>query len=258
MASYGRRQLQWAAAQLAQGRPTVVFTHYPLAESVMNEAPGLRWPDLVSLLSAHTNVKLVGGCCAVCAQGLSSARLAEAHVGCCVGRSTRLRGPVSGWEADCKILQVACLCGMERVAAAGGRWPVAGGWLQLLSWPARRSLTTYLSRGFHGPFPPQAISGHLHKGYDWQGLYPFPHFTLPATRFDADNFLLLDLRSDGTYRHVCAHVCGYVCSMGNNFSFSHEHPAGAPSAVRGAYFRQQAQGRRQRGLRGALPGCLAS
>lgn len=61
MASFGRRQLQWAARQLAEGAPTVVFLHYPLPETVVGEAPGLRWPDLVSLLSAHSNVKLVRG-----------------------------------------------------------------------------------------------------------------------------------------------------------------------------------------------------
>ncbi|GAB4823097.1 hypothetical protein N2152v2_010143 [Parachlorella kessleri] len=102
MSSYGKRQLEWTARKLRAGRPTVVFFHFPLPSSAANEAPGARWPDLASLLAAHSNVKL-------------------------------------------------------------------------------------------------AVSGHFHKGYDWQGLYPFPHITLPAVRFDSDNFLLLELRKDGTY-----------------------------------------------------------
>ncbi len=59
LASYGGRQLQWAARQLSAGRPTVVFLHFPLPLAAVNEAPDLRWPDVVSLLSAHSNIKLV-------------------------------------------------------------------------------------------------------------------------------------------------------------------------------------------------------
>lgn len=59
LSSYGERQLRWAARQLAHGKHTVVVVHYPLPTSVQNEAPHLEHPDLVSLLSAHKNVKLV-------------------------------------------------------------------------------------------------------------------------------------------------------------------------------------------------------
>lgn len=61
----------------------------------------------------------------------------------------------------------------------------------------------------------QVLSGHLHKGYDWEGLYPFPHLTLPATRFDADNFLLLDLYRDGSFRYVVTWRWGRRCGAGH-------------------------------------------
>lgn len=46
------------------------------------------------------------------------------------------------------------------------------------------------------------LSGHFHKGFDWQDLYPFPHLTLPAIRYDPANFFLLELHPDGSFRMV--------------------------------------------------------
>ncbi|GAB4821960.1 hypothetical protein N2152v2_009006 [Parachlorella kessleri] len=43
------------------------------------------------------------------------------------------------------------------------------------------------------------LTGHYHKGVDWEDLYPFPALTLPALRYTDDNFFLLDLKSDGSY-----------------------------------------------------------
>ena len=38
------------------------------------------------------------------------------------------------------------------------------------------------------------------QGYDWGDLYPFPLRTLPALRYSAANFFLLDLHPNGTFR----------------------------------------------------------
>lgn len=38
------------------------------------------------------------------------------------------------------------------------------------------------------------------QGFDWEGLYPFPHLTLPAIRYDASNFFMLELRPNGSFR----------------------------------------------------------
>lgn len=46
------------------------------------------------------------------------------------------------------------------------------------------------------------LSGHFHKGTDWEDLYPFPTLTLPAVRYSPQNFFVMDLASDGTYSIV--------------------------------------------------------
>ncbi|GAB4824110.1 hypothetical protein N2152v2_011156 [Parachlorella kessleri] len=46
------------------------------------------------------------------------------------------------------------------------------------------------------------ISGHFHKGFDWGDLYPFPHITLPAVRYDEQNFFILELEPQGTFRQA--------------------------------------------------------
>ncbi|KAI3430463.1 hypothetical protein D9Q98_005058 [Chlorella vulgaris] len=43
------------------------------------------------------------------------------------------------------------------------------------------------------------LSGHNHKGVDWQDLYPFPALTLPSTRYNPQNFLILDLLPNGSH-----------------------------------------------------------
>ena len=56
--SFGAAQLEWARAQLEEGLPTVVLTHYPSLVQEREEAEGLAHPDLPSLLDAYENVKL--------------------------------------------------------------------------------------------------------------------------------------------------------------------------------------------------------
>ncbi|PSC72992.1 metallophosphoesterase [Micractinium conductrix] len=103
LSSYGEEQLRWLDGQLAEGRPTVVVTHFPLTTSVLGEVETRhRWRDLASVLSAHSNVRL-------------------------------------------------------------------------------------------------ALSGHFHKGFDWQGLYPFPAAVLPAIRYNPQSFQVLDLLPDGSW-----------------------------------------------------------
>lgn len=46
------------------------------------------------------------------------------------------------------------------------------------------------------------LSGHCHKGIDWQDLYAFPAFTVPSTRYSAQNFRILDLHPDGSFDTV--------------------------------------------------------
>mmetsp|Transcript_34780 Transcript_34780/g.77337 ORF Transcript_34780/g.77337 Transcript_34780/m.77337 type:complete len:494 (+) Transcript_34780:69-1550(+) len=100
--SFGPQQLQWLHTQLAAGEPTLVFVHHPLSVAVRGEAPGMLWPDLITVLMRHQHV---------------------------------VRG---------------------------------------------------------------VFTGHYHRGLDWGSAYPFPVRTLPSTRFDPDNFFLLELQSDGS------------------------------------------------------------
>ncbi|KAL4422745.1 hypothetical protein ABPG75_008942 [Micractinium tetrahymenae] len=102
LSSYGGEQLRWLEGQLAEGKPTIVMTHFPLPTSLLNEehSPG-RPPDLRAVLSRHSNVKLL-------------------------------------------------------------------------------------------------LTGHFHKGVSWEGLYPFPALTLPAVRYNPQNFFLLDLHPNGS------------------------------------------------------------
>lgn len=55
-----------------------------------------------------------------------------------------------------------------------------------------------------GPFPSPL------QGYDWGDLYPFVHRTLPALRYTAENYFLLDLNPNGTFRQAlqCAPSVG--------------------------------------------------
>ena len=48
----------------------------------------------------------------------------------------------------------------------------------------------------------QVYSGHYHRGLVWGPLYAFPFTTLPAVRYDSDNFFLLHLARDGS-QHQC-------------------------------------------------------
>jgi len=41
--------------------------------------------------------------------------------------------------------------------------------------------------------------GHTHRWIDWEDAYEFPHYVIGATRYDADNFWLLEFADDGTY-----------------------------------------------------------
>ena len=56
LASYGASQLTWMDAQLSQGLPTVMWTHYPRSFALANEAPGLAKPDLTSVLTGRCNL----------------------------------------------------------------------------------------------------------------------------------------------------------------------------------------------------------
>ncbi|KAL4448928.1 hypothetical protein ABPG77_007645 [Micractinium sp. CCAP 211/92] len=101
LSSYGEDQLRWLDKQLAEGKPSLILTHFPLATSVLGEVdrPGAP-PDLRAVLLRHSNVKLL-------------------------------------------------------------------------------------------------LTGHFHKGISWEGLYPFPALTLPAVRYNPQNFFLLHLHPDG-------------------------------------------------------------
>lgn len=52
----------------------------------------------------------------------------------------------------------------------------------------------------HAPNIMAVFSGHYHRGLDWGTAYPFPHLTLPAVRYDEDNFFLLHLPQAGPLR----------------------------------------------------------
>ncbi|PNH01313.1 hypothetical protein TSOC_012812, partial [Tetrabaena socialis] len=52
----------------------------------------------------------------------------------------------------------------------------------------------------HGGSVMALFSGHYHRGLDWADAYPFPHLTLPATRYDEDNWFLLRLPQSGPPR----------------------------------------------------------
>ncbi|KAI7845459.1 hypothetical protein COHA_001009 [Chlorella ohadii] len=43
------------------------------------------------------------------------------------------------------------------------------------------------------------LTGHFHKGLDWGSTFPFPTRTLPAVRYSAQNFFILDLHPDGSF-----------------------------------------------------------
>lgn len=40
------------------------------------------------------------------------------------------------------------------------------------------------------------FSGHYHRAQSWEKLYPFGHTILPSIRYDSDNHLLIELRTD--------------------------------------------------------------
>ncbi|PNW71513.1 hypothetical protein CHLRE_16g657450v5 [Chlamydomonas reinhardtii] len=44
------------------------------------------------------------------------------------------------------------------------------------------------------------FSGHYHRGLDWRNAYPFPVLTLPACRYDSDNWFLMNLPREGPLR----------------------------------------------------------
>lgn len=50
----------------------------------------------------------------------------------------------------------------------------------------------------------QVYSGHYHRGLVWGPLYSFPFTTLPAVRYDSDNFFLLHLARDGSQHQYVA------------------------------------------------------
>ncbi len=58
LASYGRTQLGWIDAQLADGLPSIVMAHYYLAVTESDEDPTGPYPGLGDVLAAHDNVKL--------------------------------------------------------------------------------------------------------------------------------------------------------------------------------------------------------
>ena len=56
LASYGAAQLSWMDAQLSQGMPTIMWTHYPRSFALANEAPSLAKPDLSSVVANRCNL----------------------------------------------------------------------------------------------------------------------------------------------------------------------------------------------------------
>lgn len=59
LSSYGEEQLRWLHAELAQGKHTLVMTHFPLSTSVLGEVDAQQgWRDLATVLSSHPNVRL--------------------------------------------------------------------------------------------------------------------------------------------------------------------------------------------------------
>lgn len=63
------------------------------------------------------------------------------------------------------------------------------------------------------------------QGYDWDDLYPFPARTLPALRYTADNFFLLELHHNGTWvsRSGCpldASIDGLILTVSSFFLHS--------------------------------------
>jgi 3',5'-cyclic AMP phosphodiesterase CpdA len=57
-ASYGAPQLSWLDAQLTQGMPTVMWTHYPRDFAAVNEAPTLPKPDLSTVIANRCNLMM--------------------------------------------------------------------------------------------------------------------------------------------------------------------------------------------------------
>ncbi len=41
------------------------------------------------------------------------------------------------------------------------------------------------------------LAGHTHRWLDWGDTYAFPHYIIGSTRYDADNFLLIEFDPDG-------------------------------------------------------------
>ena len=43
------------------------------------------------------------------------------------------------------------------------------------------------------------LAGHTHRWLDFEDHFPFPHIVMAATRYDDDNFWIVDFYEDGTY-----------------------------------------------------------
>ena len=54
----GREQLSWIAEELSEGKPSILIAHHhPLTYSLLqNEDPDGPWPDLYSVVEAHSDV----------------------------------------------------------------------------------------------------------------------------------------------------------------------------------------------------------
>uniref|UniRef100_A0A6U2FSV5 Uncharacterized protein n=1 Tax=Chlamydomonas euryale TaxID=1486919 RepID=A0A6U2FSV5_9CHLO len=72
------------------------------------------------------------------------------------------------------------------------------------------------------------LSGHLHKATVWGQLCGVPSITLPAVRYNAQNWQVLELASDGGWR-----LAGFGAKTRNHsrcsdvFAFDRERPCGA-------------------------------
>ena len=55
-------------------------------------------------------------------------------------------------------------------------------------------LLSLLSRYARAGTVRHVYSGHYHRGVNWDSdMYPFPFTTLPAVRYDEDNFFVMEL-----------------------------------------------------------------
>jgi hypothetical protein len=89
------------------------------------------------------------------------------------------------------------------------------------------------------------LSGHFHKGLDWEGLYRFPAYIIPSTRYNPQNFFLFDLHPDGSFDRIDAGKNRNASRCSDWWSYADGE----------AEFVAQSQPNDNGGWRGCHPGC---